>query len=261
MGRNSKTKDRVAVDGDWVGVPVAFLESRACAELSPLGCKMLITMIGQLGANHRGNGRQDAHPDTLRAYGWSSTASARAAIRELIEAGLLVCTRQGRKGRVGLYGVSLFPMACRHDDLDVRPGAWTTRDWRERAGSDARPTVGQPAVWRRPRGAEKHERTPRSGNEMADCNPAVGMNSAASTSCEPAAGAHQALSAGNPFPLRDAPSREAISPGRRWGRMGAILALRCASTSVRHPGYLQARARPCWPIGTPRRVCDATAAP
>jgi hypothetical protein len=211
-GRKGKRSgDRVAVDGDWLPLPLSFLAGRACLELSPVALKMLMLALAQLGAGGRNNGRIDLHRDRLRAAGWASAGSAHAAIHELIAAGLLVVTRQGKKGSVGLYGVSLLPMYCNPEGLEVGPGGWSTRDWREPDGASERPTAEAPARWNKARGGEgveKRIRCSRGGNALPQSVPAAGMHSPEKAPCVPATGQHQADSARNAFPPRDSLSRK-----------------------------------------------------
>jgi hypothetical protein len=210
MSRKGKSKAPVAVDGPWFGMPCEFLASRACAELSPLASKMLLNLMGQLRSNHHGNGRIDAHANTLRRHGWKGTASARAALQELIEASLVVCTKRGHKGITSLYGITLFPMHCDPKGLDVGPGAWRAAEWRERPETVAPPTSDRPALWARPRAGEKRSAGTRSGKAKPECAPAAGIQEAPKQPCVPAAGAHPAGLSRNAFPLRVPPLRDAI---------------------------------------------------
>ncbi len=217
-GTPAKARKRggaVSVDGNWLPVPCGFLASSAFATLSPLAVKMLYgVFLAQLGPGGGGNGRLDAKEERLRAAGWSSAGSASASIRELEEACLVVRTRRGAKGRLGLYGVTLWPMSCRLDALDVGPGAWATTDWRK--GGAEPPTSVLPATWHRPRSRaaaerdQERNRTPRSGKASAPCASATGTHSAEYPSCLPAEGAQAGVSGANPFPLRESLSRDAI---------------------------------------------------
>lgn len=197
-------RDAVAVDGNWLPLPIAFLASRACAELSLLAWKMLLVLLGQLGTNGYGNGRLDLHRSRLKAAGWSSAASASAAIHELIEANLLVVTRRGHKGCIGLYAVTLFPMHCDRKNLEVGPSGWTIKSWRDESGADQVPTATRPAKWHRPR---KRDGDSRSGSASGKCAPAAEVNECEISSCTPAGGAHRPLSLANAIPQRDPLSR------------------------------------------------------
>lgn len=223
MASAKKTRNAVGVDGQWIAVPVAFLASLASAELSPLGAKMLLMLMGQLRSNHFGNGRLDAHEKRLRRCGWTSQESARAALRELEDAGLIVRTLQGHKGQMSLYGVTLFPMHCEPRGLDVGPGGWSVKDWRERPGSELPPTDDSPAQWRRPRRAEKRNPIPRGGGAMPECAPVAGGQLPLNQSCAPVAGAQTGLSIANAPPWRVSPLRDAIS--QRQHHSGRALAL------------------------------------
>lgn len=207
-GRTPKG-DRVAVDGPWLPVPLDFLASRACSELSPHAIKMLVLLLGQLGANGYGNGRLDMSRERQQANGWTSVATADAALKELINADLLVRTRQGAKGRLCFYAVSLFPMHCKSEVLEVGPGSWSTADWRGEPNAAQPPTLENRSVWHRPR-MSKREASPRHGTASALCSPAAGLYLLAKGHCAPAAGPQTSVGTGNSNPPRDAPSRVAI---------------------------------------------------
>lgn len=241
MGKSKSKRDGVTVDGGWFGVPCDFLESRACAELSPLAAKMLLTLLAQVRSRHRGNGRIDAHAPRLRRYGWTSVASARAALRELIEADLIVPTLAGKKGTVGLYGVTLFPMHCDPRGLEVGPGAWRVAEWRRRPGVESPPTDEKPAVWNKPRASKNANAAPVAGTDAPDPLPLRERKCPSDPASAPATGTHQVGSTGNAFPLRDSPLRHAICQRERRTRMGVILARRIAAGWPRSPAYLAAR--------------------
>lgn len=234
-------RDRVVVDGAWFGLPCDFFASTACAQLSPHAMKMLTVFLGQLRKGGYGNGRLDAHPDRLEACGWTSVPTARAAIRELIDANLIVCTRRGVKGRIGLYGITLMPMNCKHDDLECGPGAWTVAQWRERAGAADKPTTGRPATWHRARASEadkKRIRSPRGGTELPSSASAAEANSPENPSCDSAADMHPGDSSSDSLPRRVPPSRKP-SPRPASTRIGRLL----ARTQHRAtPAYEHARA-------------------
>lgn len=210
--RTKRDRDRVAVDGPWLPLPLSFLSSRAAAELSPHAAKLLMFFIGQLGTNAYGNGRLDASANSLCAAGWTSKATAFAAINELEAAGLLVCTRRGRKGCLALYAVTLWPMHCKAEDLDHGPGAWTVKSWAERDGAGEKLTPITPARWSRPRQrtAESRIRTPRCGTASDESSPAGGLNQSSQAAYGSAAGEVATDSRSDAVPLGDSPSREAI---------------------------------------------------
>ncbi len=90
--RESK-KRGIAVAGTWVPLGLAFLRSRACASLSPHGAKLLLDLMALLGPNATRNGDLSLAPQDMAVRGWTSRATLLAAIRELVEHGLLVQTR------------------------------------------------------------------------------------------------------------------------------------------------------------------------
>lgn len=229
-------REGAGVDGPWLAIPVEFLASRACAELSPLAIKMLLTLLSQLGSRHYGNGRLDAHEQRLRRNGWPGRASAVAALKELVDAGLVVCTRHGRKGRIGLYAIALFPMHCgNHQDLDFGPGSWATTEWRK-TGREAPPTDAAPAAWARPRGGEKRKASARCGTESGECSPAAGQKDPGESQSSPAAGQHEGAFRRNAVPLRDSPLREPSvrATARRSARPAASRISRVLGMRVDH---------------------------
>lgn len=148
MGRDTK-KRGIAVAGTWVPLGLTFLRSRACAELSPHGAKLLLDLLALLGPNATKNGDLSLSPKVMQVRGWSGRETLRSAVSELVEHGLLVQTRQGGRKDCSLFALTLYPLDCDLRKLDVGPGCHTSRDW-ETAGLNA-PTEENPAVWRRAR--------------------------------------------------------------------------------------------------------------
>lgn len=153
----SKSRKRgVAVVGSWLPLPLEFLRSRACAELSPLGVKLLIDVLASLGPNASRNGDLSITPKLMAVRGWTSRASLLAAMRELLEHGLLVQTRQGSRLDCSLFAVTLYPLDCDLSKLEVRPGCYRTSDYMGDSATLANtPTESNPARWRRARKTQK----------------------------------------------------------------------------------------------------------
>lgn len=63
----------------------------------------------------------------MRAYGWTSNASLTKAKNELIEAELLVLTRQGGRNQCSLYGVTFYPIDECSGKLDIKPTSTALR--------------------------------------------------------------------------------------------------------------------------------------
>jgi len=147
-GRISR-KRSVAVSGSWQPVPLPFLRSRACAELSPHAAKLFLDLLALLGPNATRNGDLSLSPQDMARRGWTSRSTLQAAVRELEAHDLIFRTKQGSRLDCNLFAVTLYPMDCDFKKLDVGPGGYTSRDW-ESAGLNA-PTDEQPAEWRRAR--------------------------------------------------------------------------------------------------------------
>lgn len=155
MGKN-RSKHGVSVAGPWIPVPLDFLRSRACAELSPLGLKLLVDVMSQMGPNAAGNGDLSITFKSMQVRGWTSRSSLLAAVSELMESGLLAKTRQGSRLDCNLFAITLYPLSCDMKKLDVAPGTYLPSNY---MGDGARmatpPTEANPACWRRPRKLEK----------------------------------------------------------------------------------------------------------
>ncbi|MGC3986246.1 MAG: hypothetical protein QM777_16885 [Pseudorhodoferax sp.] len=131
-------------------MPLEFLRSRACAELSVHGTKLLLDVLSMLGPNATRNGDISLAPKLMAVRGWSGRSTLNAAVKELEEHGLLVRTRQGGRLDCTLYALTLYPVNCDVKKLDPHAvGSYTTRDF-TKAGANA-PTEQQPAAWRQAR--------------------------------------------------------------------------------------------------------------
>ena len=150
MGRDTK-KRSIAIVGPWLPLPLEFLRSRACAELSPHASKLLLDVLSMLGPNASRNGDIAITPKLMAYRGWSSKSSLGAAVRELVEHGLLTQTRQGSRLDCSLYACSLFPLDCDMRKLDVGPSSYRTSDWMCGGALANPPTAASPAAWRRAR--------------------------------------------------------------------------------------------------------------
>ena len=150
MGRDQKRRG-IAVTGAWLPVPLDFLRSRACAELSPHAAKLLLDVLALLGPNAARNGDLSLTPKLMRFRGWTGRESLNAAVRELESFGLLFRTRQGSRLDCSLWACTLYPLDCDLSKLDVRPGAYRVTDWMHGGELANAPTEAAPATWRRAR--------------------------------------------------------------------------------------------------------------
>jgi hypothetical protein len=153
IDRTERRKDRVLA-AEWLPFPSDFLRSIACAELSPMGMKLLIDLSSQLRWNGKGNGDTTASIGVLRARGWTSPKSLQAAMKELEDARLMVYTRRGDRRRCSLVAITLWPLHCDPSKIDIKPGAYTCGDWMMGGERAKKPTTEAPAKWNRPRKGE-----------------------------------------------------------------------------------------------------------
>lgn len=192
MGRDTK-KRGIAVTGAWLPAPLEFLRSRACAELSPHGVKLLVDVMSMLGPNASKNGDICLTPKIMKVRGWSGRESLGAAVHELVTHGLLMQTRQGSRLDCSLYAVTLYPMDCDLRKLDVSHGCYRQTDYMLGGELANPPTEARPAVWRRARkgaatGSRKTGKTetvapPR--DDVPPERPAPGQTASAKTPKKP----------------------------------------------------------------------------
>lgn len=147
MGREKKQK--VSVQGPWQPVSLAFLRSRACAQLSPQGAKLFIDLLAMMGPNAARNGDLSLAPSVMKVRGWRSRATLEAAAQELVTAKLLCQTRQGGRKDCSLWALTLYPLYCDLRKLDVGPGCYSAIDYAGPNQVDEKPpSTSSPAVWR-----------------------------------------------------------------------------------------------------------------
>lgn len=148
----NQQKRSIAVSGTWQPVPLDFLRSTACAQLSPHASKLLLDMLSFLGPNATRNGDISLAPKVLQLRGWTSRASIAAAAHELQESGLIWQTRQGGRKDCSLWAVTLYPLDCDRRKIDPGADSFTSRDWMSASPNGMQmPTEQAPAVWKRAR--------------------------------------------------------------------------------------------------------------
>lgn len=150
-GRENRKKP-IAAHGTWVPVPLDFLRSRACAELSPHGAKLLLDLLALLNPNAIGNGDLSLSPKTMAVRGWSGRATLHATVSELLEYGIIVLTHQGSRLDCCLFALTLYPMDCDLRKVEVGPGSYTHFEFEK--GGARPPTLEANAKWRRARKAK-----------------------------------------------------------------------------------------------------------
>lgn len=203
-GRNQRTKKSpVTVSGPWIPMPLDFLRSRACAELSPHAAKMLLDLCAGLGPNAKGNGDLSAAPAIMSPKGWPGTATRVAALQELEGAGLIAITKRGNRRDCTLYAVTLWPLQCDFSKLDYGPGAFTTSDWASVGAKQATPpTIEAPATWRQARKGEKKS-SPATREPKPTMHPPRDNADSAVPRFVPATGANTPLPVLEAYPPRD----------------------------------------------------------
>lgn len=109
MARGYKQGKRKSGGGKFAAFPAQMLNHWNFAALSTRAKALLFPMTAQY--NGRNNGDLCATLNTLRPHGWRSNDQLRKALRELLDAGFLIQTRQGRRPNVPtLYALGWRPI-------------------------------------------------------------------------------------------------------------------------------------------------------
>jgi hypothetical protein len=92
--------------GGFVAFPHAVIRSGQFASLSPHAVKLLVDLLAQYQGSN--NGDLCATWSMMAARGWRSRDTLWKALKELVEKGWIVQTRQGGMNAASLYGVTFF---------------------------------------------------------------------------------------------------------------------------------------------------------
>lgn len=119
-----KSKSRKSVNTSFCGIPRLLLQHQSYQSLSGTAVKLLVDLAGQYkGCN---NGDLTLAFGELSKRGWRSKQTITRAKRELEEAGLVVCTREGHfinpGARCALYALTWLPInECPGKGLELGP--------------------------------------------------------------------------------------------------------------------------------------------
>lgn len=149
---SKRRREGVTCEGPYNPLPLEFLRSRACAELSPHSAKLLLDIVAQMGPNGFRNGDITIAPKVMAVRGWTSRASLAMAAYELETAGIIRNTRDGGLHRPSLWALTLYAINCDQGKLNDGAGHYLRSDWTKvRPDAQAMPTESNPAVWTKPR--------------------------------------------------------------------------------------------------------------
>lgn len=104
--RKKTTQERIG-DERFTPMPWNFLRSKEMERLSSNGKNLLWEFISQY--NNANNGDLQASFNVLKNKGWKSPTTLNKAINELLEARIIILTRQGGRGGVcNLYALTFY---------------------------------------------------------------------------------------------------------------------------------------------------------
>lgn len=125
----------------FLQMPHPLLNSDAFCSLSARAVKMLLDIAVQYKGSN--NGDLIASMSFMKARGWNSNDQISKALAELLDRGLIVLTRQGRRPRVAsLYAITWRAIdECGGKLEEVTPTNRPPDNWRQFRFSDHRHTV------------------------------------------------------------------------------------------------------------------------
>lgn len=128
----------------------AYFQSPEYAELSPRAVKALIDLYCQYNGFNNGDlcaswtapamGRNRIWPG-MRARGWRSKDLLHKALKELLDRGWIVVTRQGGMHYATLYAVSFLGIDSCGNKLDVTPNPVPSHLWKAQNRSEITPVA------------------------------------------------------------------------------------------------------------------------
>jgi hypothetical protein len=122
-------RSKSTIAGGFLALPHALLNSPKFRALSSSAVKLLIDIASQF--NGKNNGDLSAAWKVMKPKGWRGEGTLNRAKKELVEAGFIVQTRQGRLPNLcSLYAITWQPLNP-NPKLDIGPngfpvGAWAT---------------------------------------------------------------------------------------------------------------------------------------
>ena len=112
------------ITGRFIGLPHVVVKNKDYIELSYKSKALLIDLMLQY--NGKNNGDLTTALAILRDRGWKRQATVGEAVKELIDANLIIRTREGQFrnpfSRCALYAITWQPIDdCKDKDLTVNP--------------------------------------------------------------------------------------------------------------------------------------------
>ena len=129
MASRNKVKGRRMI-GRFIGLPHVVIKNKDYVDLSYKSKALLIDLMLQY--KGRNNGDLTTALAILRDRGWKRQATIGEAVKELIDANLIIRTREGQFrnpfSRCALYAVTWQPIDdCKDKDLNVNPTSTAPR--------------------------------------------------------------------------------------------------------------------------------------
>ena len=123
MASRMKVKGR-RITGRFIGLPHVVVKNKDYIQLSYKSKALLIDLMLQY--NGKNNGDLTTALAILRDRGWKRQATIGEAVKELIDANLIIRTREGQFrnpcSRCALYAITWQPIDdCKDKDLNVNP--------------------------------------------------------------------------------------------------------------------------------------------
>lgn len=114
--------------GNYLPFNCSVLQSKALANLSPHASKLLLDIASQWRLGNNGDASA-AFEKVLRQRGWKSKTTLHKALRELLDSGLIVQTRQGSLHKCSLFALGWLAINECGGKLDMKATSRPLNYW------------------------------------------------------------------------------------------------------------------------------------
>lgn len=126
MGRKRLNTYERRIKGKFLAIPETVYNHEDFKSLSKRAIKLLIDLLTQY--NGCNNGDLCAAMKIMKKRGWTSNDQRNKALKELLDKGIIVLSRQGGRKKASLYAVAWKPIDECRGKLDISP---TDKPWRD----------------------------------------------------------------------------------------------------------------------------------
>lgn len=125
--------------GGFVPLPFVVIRSESFSKLNAHAVKLLCDLLAQYRGDN--NGDLAAAWTIMAARGWRSRDTLYKALRELLDGGWIIVSRQGGRHQASLYAVTFFAVDDCKGKLDINATGSPSGDWKKNEPIPALPKL------------------------------------------------------------------------------------------------------------------------